>query len=120
MRTRVTVSSHYHDRRGRRHEWVTGGYLWLCIGCAKGYMGHDPEPELDEALIPTAQTAAPSPRRTLWSIDWPTGKGKPNFGIVESGGTVVEAAPIARWAEGKPIESVLDWYRKKGAEVRQL
>jgi hypothetical protein len=38
------------------------------------------------------------------------------FGLGIKDGRVVEAAPIARWAIGKPERQVADFYRRKGAE----
>ncbi|WP_188189654.1 hypothetical protein [Nonomuraea sp. SYSU D8015] len=37
------------------------------------------------------------------------------FAIVVRDGRVVDAAPIARWAVGKPEQRVSDYYRRKGA-----
>lgn len=37
------------------------------------------------------------------------------FGILASGGRVIDAAPIARWAIGKDESYVADYYRRKGA-----
>ena len=43
------------------------------------------------------------------------------FGIAARRGIVVEAAPISKWALGKPVERVLAWWRSKGADdVREL
>jgi hypothetical protein len=41
------------------------------------------------------------------------------FGIVyESGtGTIVKTAPVAKWATGKNIDFVLDYYRNKKARL---
>lgn len=41
------------------------------------------------------------------------------FGVITEDGVVVEAAPIARWMEGKTEEVCAQWVRKKGgvAEV---
>lgn len=38
------------------------------------------------------------------------------FGLGVRDGLVVWAAPIARWAIGKPETVVADYYRKQGAE----
>ena len=38
------------------------------------------------------------------------------FGLVTCGGAITDAAPIARWAIGKPERYVADFYRRKGAE----
>jgi hypothetical protein len=43
--------------------------------------------------------------------------GAPTFGLVFEDGRVTEAAPVARWALGKPKSKVLDYYRQKGARV---
>lgn len=37
------------------------------------------------------------------------------FAVVVRDGVVVDAAPIARWAIGKPEEKVATFYRRKGA-----
>lgn len=56
----------------------------------------------------------------VWvSLPWAT------FGLAadfdERGvGRVVDAAPIARWAIGKPAPYVLAYYRRRGAEVVRL
>ncbi|MFF0864139.1 hypothetical protein ACFYUV_20440 [Nonomuraea sp. NPDC003560] len=42
------------------------------------------------------------------------------FAIVVRDGRVVDAAPIARWAIGKPEQRVADYYRRKGAEFAEL
>lgn len=42
------------------------------------------------------------------------------FGVAVLNGTVVEAAPIARWAVGKDERYVADYYRKKGAVFQRL
>ncbi len=39
------------------------------------------------------------------------------FGLVVKDGTIVEAAPIAKWTIGKNVGGVLDYYRKKKAKV---
>jgi hypothetical protein len=42
------------------------------------------------------------------------------FGIVTRGGRVVDAAPIARWAIGKPEGQVAGYFRRKGAVFETL
>lgn len=42
------------------------------------------------------------------------------FGIRVEKGIVVEAAPIARWAVGKPEGFVADYFRRKGARFERL
>jgi hypothetical protein len=51
----------------------------------------------------------------VWvSLDYAT------FGIEVRDGVVVDAAPIARWAIGKPEQYVADYYRRKGAKFVPL
>lgn len=42
------------------------------------------------------------------------------FGIEGRLGKVVRAAPIAKWAIGKSMSSVLNYYAGKGAEIRRI
>ena len=42
------------------------------------------------------------------------------FGLAVRDGIVVDAAPIARWAIGKPEQKVADFYRSKGARFVRL
>lgn len=42
------------------------------------------------------------------------------FGIVVENNKVVRAAPIAKWALGKDIQFVLNFYKKKKAEIKEL
>ena len=42
------------------------------------------------------------------------------FGIAVRDGIVVDAAPIARWAIGKPEGYVAGYYRRKGAVFQRL
>lgn len=42
------------------------------------------------------------------------------FGVAVRDGVVVDAAPIARWAVGKPEEQVAAYYRRKGATFVRL
>lgn len=35
-------------------------------------------------------------------------------------GTVVDAAPIARWMIGKPYPMVLGWVKRKGGTVQEM
>lgn len=51
--------------------------------------------------------------RELWSIDVPWAC----FGLVAQDGVVVEVAPIARWAEGKSLSYVLDYFCRKGGKT---
>lgn len=55
----------------------------------------------------------------LYQIDWCSGRSRPCFGVVVVGDTVREAAPIARWAVGKPWRTVRAWYEKRGAVVQE-
>jgi hypothetical protein len=38
------------------------------------------------------------------------------FVIIEKDGVVVDSPPISKWAIGKPLEMVLVWWAKKGAD----
>lgn len=40
------------------------------------------------------------------------------FGVVVKDGVVIAAAPIAKWACGKPIGEVIAWALRKGGKVR--
>lgn len=40
-----------------------------------------------------------------------------NFGIIENGGKVTYAAPIAKWAIGKTLRDVEAFYRRKGGQM---
>lgn len=42
------------------------------------------------------------------------------FGIETREGEVVNAAPIARWAMGRPERDVAEFYRRKGAQFARL
>lgn len=42
------------------------------------------------------------------------------FGVQVRDGVVIDAAPIARWAIGKPESVVADYYRRKGATFVRL
>lgn len=54
-------------------------------------------------------------------IVWWVSSPRCTFSLVEKNGVVVEAAPISRWALGEPIEKVLAWWRRKGADdIRKL
>jgi hypothetical protein len=37
--------------------------------------------------------------------------------VVDGGGVVVRAAPMTRWAIGKPGKAAVAWWRKHGATV---
>lgn len=53
----------------------------------------------------------------VWWISSP----RCTFSIVEENGMVTEVAPISKWALGKPIDTVLNWWRSKGADdIREL
>jgi hypothetical protein len=41
-------------------------------------------------------------------------------GLVARGGTVVEVAPLLRWAVGKPLADVLVWLNRQGGEIELL
>jgi hypothetical protein len=42
------------------------------------------------------------------------------FGIEVDNGVVKRAAPIAKWSIGKNIQIVLDFYKKKGAQIVKI
>lgn len=42
------------------------------------------------------------------------------FALAVEAGRVVQAAPIAGWAIGQPEHRVADFYRRRGAEFREL
>lgn len=42
------------------------------------------------------------------------------FCIESRGGIVVEAADIAKWTKGKNIDFVLDYFKKKKAEIKEI
>jgi hypothetical protein len=42
------------------------------------------------------------------------------FGIITLDGIVTEAAPIAKWAEGKKEDHVLAYFRRKGAKITRI
>ena len=42
------------------------------------------------------------------------------FGLIEKNGIVVEAPPIAKWAVGKRMASVLTYYRDKKASIMEF
>ncbi len=41
------------------------------------------------------------------------------FGLIIERGIVVEAAPIAGWATGKPAREVLEYFKRKGAKLER-
>jgi hypothetical protein len=43
-----------------------------------------------------------------------------NFGFRVAGGVVVEAPPLADWAQGIPIINVLAYYRHQGASFARV
>lgn len=53
--------------------------------------------------------------RELWSVDVPWAC----FGIVAENNTVVEAANIASWATGKPLDEVLMYFVGRGGKVQR-
>lgn len=58
---------------------------------------------------------ATTPERWIWvSLPHAT------FAVVIRDGRVVDAAPIARWAVGKPERQVADYWRRKGARFAPL
>lgn len=54
------------------------------------------------------------------TIDWLTGKGKPHFFLIAKDGIVVDAPPIARWCMGKEINTVVKWFKNKGAKINEI
>jgi hypothetical protein len=42
------------------------------------------------------------------------------FGVVSCNGKIVSAAPIARWVVGKTEAYVLEYYRKRKADVVEI
>lgn len=48
----------------------------------------------------------------LWCVSGP----RWTFGLIVEDNIVVEAAPISRWAVGKRIARVCQWWRDKGAD----
>lgn len=57
----------------------------------------------------------PEGARWIWvSLPWAT------FGVAVADGRVVDAAPIARWAIGKPEAQVAAYFRRKGARIVPL
>jgi hypothetical protein len=53
---------------------------------------------------------------TLYRISLPFA----TFGLLSTNGTITRTAPIARWAQGKPLAAVLDYYRRRGAAVQRV
>jgi len=49
----------------------------------------------------------------LYQVDVPL-KTRETFGVIVVDGFVSQAAPIAKWAIGLPINRVLNWFEKKG------
>lgn len=49
----------------------------------------------------------------LWSVDVPWAC----FGVIADRGVVVEVAPIAHWAMGKPVDEVLMYFLRRGGKV---
>lgn len=39
------------------------------------------------------------------------------FIIIEENGKIVKAAPVANWTIGKSVDNVLDYFRKKNAQI---
>jgi hypothetical protein len=52
----------------------------------------------------------------LWQITLPY----VCYGIVSKDEVIVEAAPIARWVEGKPLEDFARWVASKGGSLEQV
>jgi hypothetical protein len=48
----------------------------------------------------------------LWRISGP----RWTFGVLVRDGRVVESAPLSKWAIGKRISVVVNWWRKNGAD----
>lgn len=42
------------------------------------------------------------------------------FGLGCQSGRVIHMAPIAKWTLGKPEQFVLDYFRRKGAEIVRI
>jgi hypothetical protein len=64
---------------------------------------------------PAERQAGDVAARTVWvSLPYAT------FGIVTSNGRVTDAAPIARWAVGKDEREVAAYFRRKGAQFRDV
>ena len=42
------------------------------------------------------------------------------FGLIARDGVVCDAPPIARWCIGKQLKGVLAYYRKRGADIREI
>ncbi len=42
------------------------------------------------------------------------------FGIISKEGIVVSAAPVAKWAIGKPVGKVIAYYLNRGARAEEL
>lgn len=59
-------------------------------------------------------------RAELWGIDDEKHPAKPCFVILVVDGIVYQAADIARWTEGKPLDFVRAYYQKRGAIVLPL
>jgi hypothetical protein len=42
------------------------------------------------------------------------------FGLISEDERITITAPIAKWARGKPLVTVLDYYRRKGARIIEI
>lgn len=46
--------------------------------------------------------------------------GYATFGIISENGIVVDAAPIAAWMKGKPLQALKPFLKGKGAKVEEI
>lgn len=56
-------------------------------------------------------------KRDRW---WRVTSRRWTFGLRSRNGIVVEAAPISKWGVGQKVDTVLDWWRRKGGMVHEL
>lgn len=56
----------------------------------------------------------------LWGVDDQRHPAKPCFAFLVFDDIVIQSAPIARWMEGRTLESVLTYWRKRGAKVEKI
>lgn len=61
-----------------------------------------------------AQDQQPPPGLLWISLPWAT------FGLILDGDRVVRAPPIARWTIGKPVQAVIAYYQRKGADIQRI
>jgi len=71
---------------------------------------------LDDANEQQIMSTTANPFTALYWISTP----RATFGVVTERGIVTQAAPIARWTIGKTIEPVLDYYRQRGAIIKEV